>query len=352
MERPVRNPFFLKHVPEGPVAVAVRHVAQSGKQGSAGHRVQVGVVNRTEGIVAGIELGNVHRHAFVLREGIDQVPGLLHLRDQEFRIVHLMVQVPGLVFRRLAQVGVAGYKIHRQLFVPAERKEIRDPLLAPFTAADGRTADLHAGQDLFHRADRDPVQLQICRLIGALPEAGKVRLVPDLAGPGLHLFPAVTVNQVLQRFPHQAAPLLRILRGNGMRFPVKQRLFGGSQFFRHEAQLQERLQAVLQPGVDHPVQIGEAEPLLPFEERRPEFLPDSHLVAEQAVSADVAEMAFLLHGCHLLMVFLMERQVHPAGADAVVGQVPESGCVPGMNNDLPAHIDPPVFRFRVQYIGT
>ena len=137
-----------------------------------------------------------------------------------------------------------------------------------------------------------------------------------------------------------------------MRFPVKQGLFGRGQFFRHETQLKERLQAVLQPGVDHPVQIGEAEPLLPFEERRPEFLPDSHLVAEQAVSADVTETAFFLHGCHLVLILLLERQVHPAGADTIISQVPELCCVSGMNNDLPAHIDPPVFQFRVQYIGT
>ena len=87
MERPVRNALLLKYVPEGPVAVSVRHIAQAGQESGAGDRVQVRVMNRTEGIVTCIELGNIHRYPFVFGEGINDVPAFPHFRDQDLRIV-------------------------------------------------------------------------------------------------------------------------------------------------------------------------------------------------------------------------------------------------------------------------
>ena len=126
-----------------------------------------------------------------------------------------------------------------------------------------------------------------------------------------------------------------------MCLPVEQGLLGGSQFLRHKTQLQERFQAVLKPGVNHPVQIGEAIPLLFFSKGRSPFLVYSHLIAEQAVSADMAEMAFFLYRGHLLLVFAVKRQVQPAGTDTVVCQVPEMRGIPRMNDDLFLHMPPP-----------
>ena len=108
-----------------------------------------------------------------------------------------------------------------------------------------------------------------------------------------------------------------------MRFPVEQRLLGRGKLFRHKAQLEERLQTVLQPGVNHPVQIGEAVPLLLFGKRRTPFLINPHLVAEKPVTADMAETAFLLYSGKLFLVFPVKRQIQPAGADTVIGQVSE-----------------------------
>ena len=241
------------------------------------------------------------------------------------------------MLRILSQVGMAGHKIHRQFFIPAERQKIGNPLLAARTAADGGTADPHTGQHFPDGLHGDPVQFQILRLIGMLPETGEIRLVPDLAGPGLNPVPAVTACQMLQGFTHQTAPFLRVFRRNSMRLPVEQRLGRRRKLLRHETQLQEGFQSVFQPGVHNPVQIGEAVPLLLFREGRAPFLINPHLIAEQAMAADMAEMAFLLYSGKLLLILLVKRQIQPAGPDTEVCQISEGSGISGMNHHFFAH---------------
>ena len=59
------------------------------------------------------------------------------------------------------------------------------------------------------------------------------------------------------------------------------------------------------------------------------------------MTPDVAEMAELLHGGKLLLVFLMQGEVQPAGADAVIGEIVEGSGVPGTDGDFLAHMFPP-----------
>ena len=75
-----------------------------------------------------------------------------------------------------------------------------------------------------------------------------------------------------------------------------------------------------------------------------------HLIAEKPVAPDMAEAAQLLHGGKLLLVFLMERQVQPAGADAVTGRGCEGCRITGMDHDVVTRI---CFRLSgvLQYTG-
>ena len=74
VEGAVRDALLLEDIAESPVAVAVRHIAETGEQGRADGRVFIGVVNGAEGIVTGVELGDIHGEALELREGIDDIP--------------------------------------------------------------------------------------------------------------------------------------------------------------------------------------------------------------------------------------------------------------------------------------
>ena len=102
-----------------------------------------------------------------------------------------------------------------------------------------------------------------------------------------------------------------------MPVPVKDRLRAGGQGLGHEAQLQEGAKAAVLPGVHHPVQVGKAVFHPDLSVRRFPLLINAQLVAEQAVPADIAEVAQVLHAAELLLVFLMQGQADPPGAHAV-----------------------------------
>ena len=105
-----------------------------------------------------------------------------------------------------------------------------------------------------------------------------------------------------------------------MALPVKNRLFSGGQLFRHEPQFQERLQAVFQVSVHHPVQVSKAVLLVQqIALEIPVLLVNAHLIAEQAVASNVGKMAQLLHGRKLILVFLLHGKIQPAGAYAITG---------------------------------
>ena len=186
--------LLLEYVPERPIAVARRHVAQLGQQPGAQGGVVIGIVNGAEGVVAGVEFGNIHGNVFEFREGSDDAPGFPHFGHQILRPAHGMVQVAAFALRGLAHVGVACDEIHGKLFVPAEGEEVGDPLLAALAAADGGAAYPHIGQRFLHRQHCGLVQLQIFGLIGVFPEAGQVGLVPDFAGPIFHPFFSVPLR--------------------------------------------------------------------------------------------------------------------------------------------------------------
>ena len=65
----------------------------------------------------------------------------------------------------------------------------------------------------------------------------------------------------------------------------------------------------------------------------PADLADAHGIAEKAMAADVLEMARLLHGQKLLLVFLVQGQIQPPRAHAESGTVAEGRFVARADND-------------------
>src|SRR5690606_21333669 len=92
---------------------------------------------------------------------------------------------------------------------------------------------------------------------------------------------------------------------------------------------EEGRDAQLQVGVDDLVDVGEGVAHAPL---AGVFvgLVDARSVAEQAVASDVAEADLPLHEGERLVVVAPQREVEPAGADAVAPGVGEPGCrLPG-----------------------
>ena len=54
------------------------------------------------------------------------------------------------------------------------------------------------------------------------------------------------------------------------------------------------------------------------------LLIDAHILAEQAVTADIAEARQFLSHFQLLLIFLLQSQTHTAGAYAEIGVVMKS----------------------------
>jgi hypothetical protein len=59
------------------------------------------------------------------------------------------------------------------------------------------------------------------------------------------------------------------------------------------------------------------------------------------MAPDMTEMAKLLDGGKLVLILLMQGQIHPPRSDAVVGQVPEFRGVPGFDDEFFFHVLPP-----------
>ena len=214
-------------------------------------------------------------------------------------------------------------EIDRDLPVTAEREKVGDPFLAAGTAADRGAADLHAGEHFLHGKHCRTVELKIFLFVRVLPEPGEVRFIPDLAGPERHFLFTVTMYEMPQCRFDQCGPFIHVPGRCRMRVPVEDGVRTVRQGSGHEAELEEGPEPGFAPGVDRTVKIGEAIFRMPVPLSILMHLADPHLVAEQAVAADVPEMARVLNGAKLLLVFLLHRKVHPARADTEVRQIAE-----------------------------
>ena len=277
-----------------------------------------------EGVVGGVELGDVHLHARIFREGIDDIASGLHLLDDGIHRAHGVIQVAALALGILAHVGMAGQEVHRELLVAAEGQEVAHPVQGGGAAADRRAAHAHLGHGFLHCLDGGLVQLMVGRLVRVLPETGQIGLVPHFAGPGGDLLLAVAIRQVAQGGFHHVGPLLVVGRRSRVALPIEDGLGAAGHLLRHEAQLDEGLEAQSPVIIHDPVKIGEVVPLMLCALSVRPGLVDGHVIAEEAVAADVLEMAQLLGHGKLVVVFLLHRQTHAACTDAVSSVVVEA----------------------------
>ena len=334
VERTIRHVALLKHIAERPVGVARGDVAQAREQTGDVAGVEVRVVDGAEGIVGGVELGDVHLHALILGEAVDDLARLAHFLDGEFRRAHLVIEIAADAVGLLAHVGMAGDEIEGQLLFAAEGQEIAHPLLRAVAAADRRAADAHTGQRLLDGSGGDFIQAQVLRLVCILPEAGEVRLVPDLAGPCAHLVGAVALGEMRERRLDHRRPFLLVGGRGGVALPVEDGLLAGGHLLGHETQLEEGLDAQLKIAVHHAVEIGEAVGLVGHAVRVGVRAVDAHIVAEETVAADVLEMRQILRHGELVEVFLVQGEAHAARADAEGGVVDKGSAAALIDGDV------------------
>ena len=113
-------------------------------------------------------------------------------------------------------------------------------------------------------------------------------------------------------------------RRSRVALPIENGLGAAGHLLRHEAQLDEGLEAQSPIIIHNPVKIGEVVPLMLCALSVRPGLVDGHVIAEEAVAADVLEMAQRLGHGKLVVVFLLHRQTHAACTDAVSSVVVEA----------------------------
>ena len=274
-------------------------------------------MQRAVGNIGSVELCNMYFHSLKFLKAVNNIPGRLQIGKAFLRLPQLCIAVMAVLLRQLGGIMMAGYEIHRDAFLPAEFHKHAYPLFI-LHAADSGTAHAEPGIHFLYCRKGTGEQLKIFLHVRILPEARQVRLIPDLDGPGYHLFLPVTLHQMAEGCLHQFAPCVIACRRRHISLPVKHGLLSRSHLVRHEAKLQKRPDIQLQVAVHHKIQISKIifRMLLPVFVRV--LLIYGHIVGKQAVAADMGKSDLLLHQGQLLLVLLLQRQPHAACADAVI----------------------------------
>ena len=234
-------------------------------------------------------------------------------------------------------IVMSGDKVHRNTVLAAIFQKGPDPLLIG-AATDGRASHPKASIHRLHGIKAAVEQLKVLLHVRILPESPQIGLIPDLHGPLHHLGLPIALHQMAQQCLYHPAPRVIVLGRCGISLPVKYRLRPSGHFSRHESQFQKRAQPQLQIAVHDPVKVGEIIFLL-FHPALLILLIDGHIVTEQSMAPDVPESDFLLNQLQLLLIFLGQRQTHPARPDAKIHMIIELRPCPFLNyNTLLLHI--------------
>src|SRR6185437_13885798 len=148
-------------------------------------------------------------------------------------------------------------------------------------------------------------------------------LVPHLDRPAAYLVETVALDQVRHRRAHQRRPLAVVARRRDVAAPPEHGLLSGGERGGHEAQLQEGRDAEAEVRVDHLVDVREGVPDV-FRALILIGLIHPDAVAEQPVPADAPEPDLALNERERVMIVAAQRQLEPAGADAVAPGVGQS----------------------------
>ena len=248
-------------------------------------------MDRTERIIAGIELCNINRQSSVLFEFFHDAPGCPDLINQVVRSAHFMIQIPAFPLRFLSHICMSGQEVHRQLPFPAAGQKITHPFQRSGSAADRRSSDTNSRNHTPNSLYGDFVEPEVCLFVRILPEPRKVRFIPDLDRPQRNFFPAVAFTQMLQCCLNQGRPSFLLCRRCNIGLPVKQCLVPTGHLGRHEPKFQHRSQAKFPVTVHYPVQICKAILIMPDTVRIRYRCIDRHSVGKKPMTTDMPEMA-------------------------------------------------------------
>jgi hypothetical protein len=209
----------------------------------------------------------------------------------------------------LHAVGVGADEVDRRVGRLGMRQEFRHP----GRAGAGRAADAQLRIEGLEGPGGARVEVEIGLLVGLLPEAVEIGLVPDLEVPAAHFRRAIALEQVAREGVDQRHPALG-LGVRGVAGPVEDLLVGGLQRQRCEAQLDEGLDAPRQQRVVEPVDAAEVEAQTAAGVARHGL---EHVV-EDGVKAQVAKAQFVHCGLELRQRVLAQQGAGIVGADAVV----------------------------------
>ena len=327
VERVAHDALFLEHVGERPVAhrldLAGAHADGVGEPRPHEHGVgDVGQVG-----VAGVVLAEDQRQVRVGRGG-DFLVHLVHRAADHVGARDILAGVEHVVGGVVA-VDVRADEVDRHVVLVHVREEVGGPR----GLRGGRAAHADARIHRLERAHGVVVQGEVGGLLRLAGPEADVRLVPHLEVPAGDFIDAVALDQVLRQRADHRVPFGIVLRRRDVRAVPEclQRGRVGGQFRRHEAEFDERLEAVLEQAVVDLVDVGEIVGNLPLRVA----LHQAHVVVEDAVEADVADAGGLVHGIQVLAVVVAQRQRRAAGAEHLFPEMRE-GRAPGAGVDAQA----------------
>ncbi len=311
VERRGARSGFLEDIGEGPVGHGLGGAARIADLVDDERGAVIAVMHRIRRRVRRAPFGVVQFQVRLGRGG-----------DLLARVADLAIH--GLNVRRKHGASVSGLvQVARRHCVVVGRDEIDgclgllaegDGLWNPGVAGRGGATHAELGRNRLDGPSRIFIHLEIVRLVTGEEGALQVRLVPDLEVPAGDFGFAIALHPVLNQGADQAIPLLIVLGRRHVALPPEQRLGAAGQGLGHEAQFHERLDAHVQHRVVEridvlPVVDGTAVLVLAV---------DAHVIAQQAVHAQIAEPAFLLDEGQLLLPVGPQSFVRASRANAEI----------------------------------
>ena len=329
VERRLHHALFLEHVGERPVAHDL-HLAGALADGVGQprpHEHAVGDVGQVG--VAGVVLAEDQRQVRVGRRG-DLLVHLVHRAADHVAARDVLIGVEH-VLGGVVAVDVAADEVDRHAVLLRMRQEVAGPR----ALRGGRPTHAQARADRLERAGGVVVQGEVGGLRGLAGPEADVRLVPHLEVPAGHFVDAVARDQVLRKGGNHRVPLGIAFRRRdvGVIPEFLQRLRIGGELRRHEAQLDEGLDAAFEQAVVDLVDVGE----VVADAAVGAALHQAHVVVEDAVKADVAEAGGGMHRHEILAVVVAQRQHGAAGAEHLFPEVRE-GRGPGLRINADRHL--------------
>ena len=186
---------------------------------------------------------------------------------------------------------------------------MRQKLGNPCRAGSAGAPDPQSGIDGLDRLRGQVVELEVCLLVPAFPEAGEVGLVPHLEVPGAHFVLSVARFHVTNECIDQIAPAIRLwMRSIAM--PIEDAVLRCGQRLWRKAELDKRLDVPRQQIV---IELVDLRPVIHglsiFDSNR------SQHVVEDRVETNVAKTEFVRDELQLRLAVIANQRAGIIRAD-------------------------------------